>query len=112
MITGRRKQDRDGAHLAAGLARYALGIPAARIIGGGRSSLEVSRARHVAMYLAHVGFGMSLGRVADAFERDRSTVAHGCRVVEDRRDDPQFDAWMEALETSIEVMAPLHWRAA
>ena len=108
MVAHRQKNDRDGAHLAAGLAGYALGIMPSRILTTGRGSVEVVRARQVAMYLAHVGFGMSLARVADAFGRDRSTVAHGCHLVEDRRDDPQFDAWLETLEQGICVLAPLN----
>ena len=55
----------------------------------------------VAMYLASVGFGMSLGRVARAFGRDRSTVRHACRVMEERRENPGFDRWMDALEASV-----------
>lgn len=107
MVAKRRRNDRQGAHLAAGLAGYALGVTASTILGSGRGVLEVARARQVAMYLAHVGFGMSLARVADAFGRDRSTVAHGCRLIEDRREDPEFDAWMETLERGLTTLAPL-----
>lgn len=53
-----------------------------------------------AMYIAAVGFGMSYARVAAALGRDRSTVQHACRVVEDRRDDPAFDMWIDALEVT------------
>jgi hypothetical protein len=35
-----------------------------------------------------------VGRI---FERDRTTVAHACGVVEDRRDDANFDRALEAL---------------
>jgi chromosomal replication initiation ATPase DnaA len=64
------------------------------------------------MYLAHVGFGMSLARVAAAFGRDRSTVAHACHLVENRRDEAAFDAWMAQLESGVEVVAPLRGTAA
>lgn len=107
MLMQRQRNDRHGAHLAAGLAGYALGFSANCMLESGRGALDVSRARQVAMYLAHVGFGMSLSRVADAFGRDRSTVAHGCRLVEERRDDPDFDVWMETLEQGLVVLAPL-----
>jgi chromosomal replication initiation ATPase DnaA len=52
------------------------------------------------MYIAYVGFGMSLARVAAAFGRDKSTIAHACRLMEERRDEPGFDRLMEALEAS------------
>jgi len=35
------------------------------------------------------------------FRRDRTTVAHGCGVVEDRRDDPELDARIEHLEHAV-----------
>lgn len=107
MVARRNRHDRDGAYLAAGLASYALGIKTNDILNVGRGTIETVRARQVAMYLAHVGFGMSLARVADAFSRDRSTVAHSCHIIEDRRDDPEFDAWLETLELGIGVLSPL-----
>ena len=53
------------------------------------------------MYVVYVGFGISLARVAVAFDRDRSTVAYACHQIEDRRDDPDFDAWLDALENTL-----------
>ena len=50
------------------------------------------------MYLCHTAFERSLARVAIAFGRDRSTVAHACHAIEDRREDPHFDDWIDALE--------------
>ncbi len=107
MVAKRQDSDQDGAYLAAGLAGYALGIAPFTIMETSRGTLEVSRARQVAMYLAHVAFGMSLARVAYAFGRDRSTVAYACHLVEDRREDPQFDTWIETLESGIDLLAPL-----
>jgi hypothetical protein len=53
------------------------------------------------MYLCHVGFDFSLSRVAIAFGRDRSTVAHACHSIEDRREEPQFDLWIDGLEIMV-----------
>jgi hypothetical protein len=50
------------------------------------------------MYLAHVGFQLSFGAIGRVFDRDRTTVAHACRVVEDGRDDIWLDCRLEALE--------------
>jgi hypothetical protein len=44
---------------------------------------------------------MSLTRVAYAFARDRSTVAHACHAIEDRRDEPAFESWMSGLEAML-----------
>jgi chromosomal replication initiation ATPase DnaA len=69
-------------------------------VSGNARCVKAVFARQVAMYIATVGFGLSCARVAGAMGRDRSTVAHACRMVEERRDDPAFDRWIEALEQS------------
>ncbi len=53
------------------------------------------------MYLCHVAFELSLARVAVAFGRDRSTVAHACHMIEDRRDEIRFDIWIGGLEAML-----------
>ena len=50
---------------------------------------------------------MSLSRVAFAFERDRSTVAHACHRIEEMRDDASFDSWLEALEDGVSTFVPM-----
>ncbi len=55
-------------------------------------------ARQIAMYLAHVGFGLSMAEVGRAFGRDRTTVLHACHVVEDKRDEVRFDQLLDHLE--------------
>ncbi len=90
------------------LAAYALDLPVAAILDPDRSA-ETVLARALAMYLSHIGFGMSYGRVSQVFGRDRSTVADACRQIEERREDPRFDRWLEALERSI-TSAPAPYR--
>lgn len=63
-----------------------------------RGKAAVALARQVAMYLTHVGIGLSLTEVGQLFGRDRTTVAHACALVEDRRDEPSFDFAMQCLE--------------
>ena len=92
-------EDHARARVAIALAAAALGTPAEKISSSARAT-KVAFARQVAMYLAYVGFGMSLGRVAAAFGRDRSTIAYACRLMEERREEPAFDRWMESLEVS------------
>ena len=55
-------------------------------------------ARQIAMYLAHVGFGLSMAEVGRAFGRDRTTVVHACHLIEDRRDEVRFDQMLDHLE--------------
>jgi len=70
-----------------------------------RGSAGVALARQTAMYLAHVVGGQSLTEIGTQFRRDRTTVAHACRLVEARRDDPSFDRVVELLEWALPVLA-------
>ena len=54
------------------------------------------------MYLAHVMLGRSLSEVGDAFGRDRTTVSYACALIEDLREDPEFDAFVTRLEQVID----------
>lgn len=69
-----------------------------------RGRANVALARQVAMYIAHVGYGLSLTEVGELFRRDRTTVAHACSVVEQRRDDARFDAAIQLLDLVIRVL--------
>ena len=96
-----RAGDEAAARLAAGAASYALDVAVEEIIDAARGSAQAAFARQVAVYLCHVGFELSLARVAAAFGRDRSTIAHACHAIEDRRDEPQFDLWIGGLEAML-----------
>jgi len=76
----------------------AFAVSVGEIGAASRRSSYVALARQSAMYLAHVAFGLSLSDVGRAFGRDRTTAAHACRLIEERRDDPSVDALLSALE--------------
>lgn len=103
---GKRAGDDAAARLAVDVAGYALNVPADEMIAAGRGSSRAAFARQVAMYLCHVGFELSLARVALAFARDRSTVAHACHVIEDRREEARFDTWIASLESMLRAAPP------
>lgn len=105
-VSERLAQDEAAARFAADLAGYALGVPSEEIIAHARGSADVAFARQVSAYLCHTAFEWSLSRVAAAFGRDRSTMAHACHAVEDKRDNAQFDAWIAALETMLRDAPP------
>jgi chromosomal replication initiation ATPase DnaA len=100
-VLEQRAKDEAAARLAAGVAGYALGVPTDTILRGKRGARAEAFARQVAMYLCYVGFDLSLHRVAVAFRRDRSTVAHACHVIEDRREEKRFELWINGLETML-----------
>jgi len=87
------------------LVATALGVGVSAIRAEGRGSAAEATARQMAMYLAHVELGLSLSRVGASFGRDRTTVAHACARVEDRRDDPRFERMIACLEAALH-----HWR--
>jgi chromosomal replication initiation ATPase DnaA len=90
-------EDLAKAKLAMSVVGAAMGASLDKIQNGNREQLP-AMARQVAMYLTYVGFGLTLARTAIVFGRDRSTVGHACRLIEDRRDDPEFDRWIASLE--------------
>ena len=105
-----REQNSDSpvtlAHLA--LHRFLLDMVAlvyeiepSKLVSKTRGRKEAAFARQVAMYLAHTAGGLSLTAVGRLFERDRTTVAHGCALIEDARDDVAFDRSLAHLESAI-----------
>lgn len=85
---------REAMEVAAG----ACGVSIAEIAARGRSRAAVAHARQIAIYLAHVVGQMSLTELSLIFERDRTTAAHACHVIEDRREGAMFDRQIEQLE--------------
>jgi chromosomal replication initiation ATPase DnaA len=81
------------------MAASALGTSLDEVLSGNRG-IKVMFTRQVALYLTAAGFGMSYSRAAAAFGCDPSTVAHACRVIEDKREEPDFDRWLNALEAA------------
>lgn len=71
------------------------------LCGATRGRSDVALARQTGMYLARVTLGMTLAGAGLLFGRDRTTAAHACRLVEDMRDDVQFDALLEAIEAFV-----------
>lgn len=100
-VCAKHIDDDAAARLAASVASYGLDVPLEDILMSDRGSNAVAFARQVAMYLCHVGFQLSVARIARAFGRDRSTVSHAFHNVEDRREEPQFDLWIGALEAML-----------
>ncbi|EAQ35391.1 ATPase involved in DNA replication initiation [Nitrobacter sp. Nb-311A] len=78
-------------------------IDAAAMMAPTRGAPRAAFARQVAMYLAHVGFALSFEAIGRAFDRDRTTVSHACRVVEDSRDDAGLDRRLAALEAMCTI---------
>jgi len=79
----------------------AFEVPLRELRATTRRKARTAFARQVAMYLVHVAYGLTLTQVGSLFGRDRTTVAHACIIIEDRRDDLAFDVLLDDLETAV-----------
>ena len=82
----------------------AFAVPVGELIAATRRSPTIAFARQSAMYLAHVTFGLSYSEVGRAFGRDRTTTAHACQLIEERRDDPAVEAILGSLENACAAL--------
>jgi hypothetical protein len=60
-----------------------------------------AHSRQIAMYVCHVALSLSVDDIAGSFGRERSTVAHACHLVEDRRDNPAYEDFISAVERMV-----------
>ena len=76
-------------------------VPVAELHASSRRPATVALARQSAMYLAHVALGLNFTEVGRAFGRDRTTAAHACRLIEDRRGKAGLDVKLAELEHAL-----------
>lgn len=79
-------------------------VPSGEVTAASRRCGAAAFARQSAMYLAHVSFGLNYSEIGRAFGRDRTTAAHACRLIEERRDDPALDAALGLLEEACAAL--------
>jgi chromosomal replication initiation ATPase DnaA len=96
-----RAERRDCAEQAQEVVARVWNVPVSELRSPTRRSASVAQARQVAMYLTHVIYGVSLASVGHHFGRDRTTAAHACRQIEDRRDDAGFDRLLDEISDSL-----------
>ena len=73
-------------------------VPTADLRSQDRAVAPVARVRQIGMYVCHVALGMTMAEVAKGFGRDRTTVIHACHLIEDLRDDLEFDRICSRIE--------------
>jgi chromosomal replication initiation ATPase DnaA len=96
------------------LAAAFFNVPGRELRQPGRSTVDVTRVRQIAMYLAHVMLALPMRDVGKAFGKDRTTVVHACHLVEEMRDDAELDAVVCRLERVVAVALSghrLYWRS-
>ena len=85
-------------------AGFGVSQRAMLLAGRARADARAVLARQCAMYLMHVVFSMPLTLVAALFRKDRTTVAHACQRIEERREAPVFDAFLHDLELAVSAL--------
>lgn len=83
------------------IAAALFGVSGRELRHPGRSRVDVSRVRQIAMYVTHVSLGLSMRDVGHGFGRDRTTVLYACHQIEDLRDDPEFDGMVATMERVV-----------
>lgn len=78
-------------------------VPTREIRSPDRANASVARVRQIGMYICHVVLGLTMKEVAAGFGRDRSTVVHACHLIEDMRDDLEFDRIVGVIERIAEA---------
>ena len=97
--------DKAQAHLTVAAAALAFDVPYVDVFSRQRLSAGDIFLRQMSMYLLNTVYDFNLSRVARIFERDRTTVRHACKVIEDQRDSTVFDDVLLELEDFL-LMAP------
>lgn len=101
------ERDRSIASVLIHVAAIATNTPVQEVKASSRATARGARARQIAIYLASVTLEWRCERLSLAFGRARSTVTHACQRVENLRDEPRFDALLEAYEAWVRGMRPL-----
>lgn len=83
------------------LTAHFFGVTEEELIAPTRKGANAALARQVAMYICHVALGFSFSEVGELFGRDRTTASHACKVIEDRRDNSEFDRFIIRLEVAV-----------
>ena len=105
MRKGRHYLTEQRVHLVQIAVAQATNTPLDEICAPTRRTASIAFARQMAMYLSHVALGVSLTRTGACFGRDRTTASHACRVIEEKRDDPDFDLQISRLEQGLSQIA-------
>lgn len=79
-----------------------LNVPVSLLLHHKRCERRIARARQLSMYLMHVIMQRDYADVGKVFGRDRTTVTYACALIEDLREDPEFDTLVSELETELE----------
>lgn len=96
-----REYTKAAGELVVKLVSVVENISVKEILKTTRGKADSCLIRQKAMYLLHTVFSCPYHRVAEFFGRDRTTVSHACRIVEDLRDNEKFDVRLNVIENLL-----------
>lgn len=88
-------------HAIEALVAAAFAVPLGEVRAKSRRKAQTALARQSTMYLTHIVFGVSFTAIGSFAGRDRTTVAHACRRIEEMRENPRMDRVLSRLEDVI-----------
>jgi hypothetical protein len=103
-----RRGDPGNAVRAIVAAAFAL-VPE-KLVEATRGAPRAAFARQVGMYVATTTLGLNLTEAGALFGRDRTTAAHACRTIEERREDRAIDSVVDCVERAVGRLVALHRR--
>ncbi len=92
------------AELVGHITAHMFGVQYEQMLVPTRRKQTAALARQVAMYVCHVTLGLNFKDIGEVFGRDRSTASHACKVIEDRRDERDFDEFIRRIEDAALVL--------
>jgi len=92
------------AALVCQITAHLFQIPVEDLRSRTRRHASAALARQVAMYVCHVSLGLTFSDVGGLFGRDRTTASHACKVVEERRDERDFDEFLKRIEDAVATL--------
>ena len=85
----------------------AFDLPSEKLLRYERGNANAARARQISIYLMHTVLSFPLSKISRIYNKDRTTIGHACRVVEDLRDGSSFDCRILELEQTIATVLKL-----
>jgi len=89
------------AGLAIAAVALEFGVTETDLIDPPRASSHLRFARQIAIYLINTVYGLNPSHIARIFAKDRSTITHALKVIEECREDPVLDLKIIHLENFL-----------
>ena len=85
----------------------AFEISGERLLHNDRGVVRINRPRQISMYLMNTALSLKFTEIAEFYDKDRTTVSHACKVIEELRDDVEFDDRISEFENTIRTVLEL-----